>query len=113
MKTWTLRFRAVDRDNFNEVRRGTKSVETRAATVKYEPIKEGDTIRFVCGKAAFTKRVVKKYHFKTVAAMTKKIPIKKIMPSVATVAQMRKRYARYPGYEEKIRKHGLFAFVLA
>ena len=112
MKNWTLKFRAVDRDNFEKMRSGTKAFETRAATVKYEPIAAGDTLTFVCGKASFVKRVAKKHHFKTIGAMVKKIPFKKIMPDVESVAEMRKRYARYPGYTEKIRAHGLFAFEL-
>lgn len=113
MKTWTMRFRAVDKDNFDEVRSGLKSVETRAATVKYVPIEIGDRIKFVCGKDSFTKTIKKKYHFKTVATMVKKIPLEKIMPDVATLAEMNKRYAGYPGYTEKIKKNGIFAFELA
>ncbi|MFZ4500561.1 MAG: hypothetical protein ACOYMZ_03695 [Minisyncoccia bacterium] len=50
MKTWTLRFRAVDKKNFDEVKNGSKPIETRAATVKYQPIEVGDTLLFVCGK---------------------------------------------------------------
>lgn len=38
MKNWTLRFRAVDKDNFDEVKIGIKSIETRAGTVKYQHI---------------------------------------------------------------------------
>lgn len=112
MKTWTLRFRAVDKDNFEELHSGAKSVETRAATVKYEPIQEGDALTFVCGKASFTKRIREKRHFKSIGAMVKEIPFKKIMPSVASVAEMRRAYASYPGYAEKIKKSGLFAFKL-
>lgn len=37
MKTWTLRFRAVDKKNFDEVKNGSKPIETRAATIKYQP----------------------------------------------------------------------------
>src|SRR5450756_1864508 len=105
----TLRFRSVDKDKFDEVRSGAKSVETRAATIKYQLIEVGDTITFVCGKSSFTKSIKKKYHFKTAAAMLKKIPLKRIMPSVKNLKEMQKRYAAYPNYEEKIKKHGLFA----
>lgn len=91
---------------------GRKQVETRAATVKYEPIQEGDFILFVCGEESFTKRVAKKYHFKTVEEMVKLIPLEKIMPDISSIVDMKKRYASYPGYEEKIKEHGLFAFEL-
>jgi len=112
MKTWTLQFQQVDKDNFEEVRSGVKEVETRAATVRYEPVQEGDSIRFVCGQESFTKHVTKKHHFKSIDAMIKKIPFKRIMPDVNSIVEMKKRYASYPGYEGKIKKHGLFAFEL-
>lgn len=113
MKNWTLRFRAVDKARFEEVRSGLKSVETRAATVKYQPIAAGDMLTFVCGGESFTKRIVKKYHFKTIETMVKEIPMKKIMPAIDSIADMKKRYASYPGYEEKIKEFGLFGFELA
>jgi putative endonuclease len=110
MKTWTLKFRQVDKARFEEIRSGKKEIETRAATVKYQPIIEGDSIIFTCGKEKFTKEISKKHHFKTVDSMLKKIPLKKIMPDVKTVEEAQKRYVSYPGYKEKIREHGIFAF---
>lgn len=107
-----MRFRAVDKARFDEIRSGLKSVETRAATIKYEPIEAGDSIKFICRKDSFTKHIAGKHHFKTIAAMVKKVPLKKIMPDIKTLAEMKKRYTAYPGYTEKIKKHGLFAFVL-
>ena len=112
MKNWTVRFRAVDRARFEEVRSGRKKYETRAATVKYEPMTEGDTITFVCGKERFQKVIVRKYHFKTVIGMLRKLPLQRIMPDVKTLADVKARYATYPDYPEKIKKFGLFAFEL-
>lgn len=114
MKNWTVRFRAVDKSRFNEVKTGLKKYETRAATVKYKPITEGDTITFVCDKARFKKRIVKKFHFKTPAAMLRKLPLRRIMPDtkIKTLADVMARYATYPNYPEKIKKYGLFAFEL-
>ena len=62
MKNHTLIFRSVDRHNFEEMRKGIKSIETRAATIKYQSVQEGDTLTFVCDGDRFTKMVVKKYH---------------------------------------------------
>ena len=112
MKTWTLRIRAVDKEIFKDLKIGKKSVETRAATVRYRPIQEGDSIRFVCGEKSFTKRITSKRHFKTVDAMAKKISFKRIMPHIDSVADMKKQYTAYSGYENKIKKYGLFAFEL-
>ena len=113
MKTWTLRFRQVDRDNFEEVRRGEKSIETRAASVKYQPIKEGDTLRFVCGTDSFEKHITRRYHWPSIDAMLEEVPLKRVMPSVASEAEMRAAYASYLGYEQKIRDFGLLGFELS
>lgn len=112
MKNWTLRFRQIDKKNFEEVRSGVKEYETRAATVKYIPIKEGDTLTFVCGKDRFTKKITQRLHWKSIDEMIKEIPFKKVMPSLNSVEEMKKVYASYPGYTEKIRKSGLLGFKL-
>lgn len=111
-KTWTLRFRAIDKKNFDEVGNGSKLFETRAATVKYRPVQEGDILLFVCGKERMSKKIVKKYYFPSIDAMIKKISYKKIMPSVKSVEEMKKAYSSYSGYDQKIREFGILAFEL-
>ncbi len=112
MKTWTLRFRVVDKKNFDELKSGIKAVETRAATIKYQPIEKGDTLTFVCGKDKFSKTIIKKTHFKSIDAMFRKIPFKKISPDLKTKEEAEKRYYSYPNYKEKIEEFGLLAFEL-
>lgn len=112
MKNWTLRFRVVDKVNFDEVKSGIKAIETRAATIKYQPIEVGDTLTFVCGKEKCMKKITKRYHWPSVNAMVKEIDFKKVMPSVSSVAEMKKAYASYPSYEQKIKEHGLLGFKL-
>jgi len=110
MKSWTLRFRVEDKKNFDEVESGVKSIETRAGTVKYQPIEIGDALTFVCGKNKCVKRIVKKFHWKSINAMVKDVGIKKVMPSVRSLAEMKKIYASYPDYEKKIKENGLLGF---
>jgi ASC-1-like (ASCH) protein len=112
MKTWTLRFRAKDKINFEEVRSGIKEYETRAGTVKYQPIEVGDTLIFTCNGDTFSKIITEKYAWPDIDAMVKEIPFKKINPSVDSVEEMKKVYASYPGYEEKIKEFGLLGFKL-
>ena len=38
--------------------------------------------------------------------------MQKIMPLVTSIEEMKKRYYSYPGYEEKIKEHGILAFEL-
>src|SRR5687767_7203242 len=74
MKNWTLRFRQIDKENFNDTRKGRKSIETRAATTKYVSVAVGDTLTFVCGKDRFTKKIIKRYHWPDIDTMVKEIP---------------------------------------
>lgn len=112
MKNWTLKFRAVDKDNFDEVKSGVKAIETRAGTVKYQPVAVGDTLTFVCGPERCVKKVVKRYHWPSVDEMVEEIDFKKVMPTVGSVAEMKKVYASYPNYEQKIKEYGLLGFEL-
>lgn len=110
MRTWTLRFRVKDMDNFGEIREGLKRIETRAATLKYQKIQKDDSLMFVCGTKRLTKRVTKVSHFKSITAMLKTLPMRSIMPSVHSIKDMRKAYYSYPGYKEKIHAHGIVAW---
>lgn len=112
MKNWTLRFRVTDKHNFDEVKDGRKRIETRAGTIKYQPIKAGDTLTFVCGGEHCVKKISKRFHWPSVDAMLGEVDLKKIMPSVESVEEMKKAYASYPGYEQKIKEHGLLGFEL-
>ena len=110
--TITLRFRAVDRRNFYDIKLGIKTIETRAASERYKHIKKGDVVVIVCGSAKLRKRVTRVRHFTSIGSMLKAIPLKRIMPSVVSIAAARKIYYGYPGYKEKIRANGLVALEL-
>lgn len=112
MRTWTLVFRKSDKGNFEEIKNGSKSLETRANSVKYESIEAGDTLIFSCDGEKLSKQVSKRYHWKSIDEMVKEIPFKKIMPSIESVDEMKKVYASYPNYTDKIKEHGLLGFEL-
>ena len=112
MRTWTLRLRKTDTEIFDQIKKGTKPVETRAATVRYVPIENGDTLIFVCGDKRCSKKIKRKTHFKNVDSLFKKIPFNKILPSSKSVGEAKKVYGSFSGYGEKIKKFGIFAFEL-
>lgn len=112
-KVHLLRFRAVNRDIFNAIRRGVKKVETRAATERYRSIQKADIVRFVCGKDRFEMSVVRVRRFRSIAGLLKKYSPKEINPTVKTKAELARIYYSFPGYREKIRKHGLVAIEIA
>jgi len=108
-KKWVLRLRASDAATIQAIKARKKIVETRAATAKYRDVKKGDTLVIVCGKQRFERTIKTARHFKSIAALFKAVPYKKIMPYAATAAEARATYYGYPGYREKLKKYGVFA----
>lgn len=108
-KRWTLRMRAADEDIFEDIIAGRKTVETRAASVRYKDIKPGDGLIFVCGKRSLSRTVKKLKVFPSLEAMAEEIPIKEVMPGAADLEAMRKVYAHFPGYKEKLEHFGILA----
>ena len=113
MKTWTLRFRVVDKKNFDALRSGIKSVETRAATEKYRQILPGDSLVITCDGEEMKKRVNSVAVYPSIEDMFKYIPMSTVMPEARTLEEAKKEYYSYAGYEEKIAEHGLIAFEIA
>ncbi|MBI4992054.1 MAG: ASCH domain-containing protein [Candidatus Harrisonbacteria bacterium] len=107
-----LKFREVDRDIFEAVKSGRKTVETRAATERYKNIKVGDTLILICGKNKLEKKIKRVKVFKTITALLKKYKAKQINPNVRSGEELEKMYYTFPDYKEKIRKSGLIAMEL-
>ena len=112
MNRHILRIRETDKFVFDSIKKGDKTVETRAATDRFRNIEVGDILVFVCKKERIEKEVVKINHFKSIEDMTKVIDFKKIMPFVSSVKEMKEIYYSFSGYREKIREFGLIVFFL-
>ena len=110
MNRFILRVRAADKNNFLEIKNGLKLVETRAASPQYREIKKGDTLVVVCGRQRVEKKVKRVRIFRSIGAMVKAIPYKKIMPSINSLKDLRRAYYSYPDYREKLRRYGIIAF---
>jgi len=108
----TLRFRTVNKDIFLDIKKGRKTVETRAATERYQNIKAGDTLVLVCGKEKIEKKIKKVKLFKTIATLLNAYSLKRIMPNLNSAKEWRKELYTYPDYKEKIKKFGLVALEL-
>lgn len=109
MKKHILRFKKIDKGIFNDIKKGLKTIETRAATIKFRNIKKGDTLVFLCDKERFNKEVIEVKHFKSIDNMAKNLDIKKVMPQISSLKEMKAVYYCFPGYQEKINKFGLIA----
>src|SRR3989344_4692864 len=108
-KEYTLRFRKVNSDIFIAIKNEKKKIETRAATKKYQNIKAGDTIMFVCAGSRFKKKVRKVEFFKSVGAILTKYRPKTINSNIHTTQEAYSMWYSFPGYKEKINKYGLVA----
>ena len=104
-----LRFRQVDKNIFEDVRSGKKTVETRAATVRFKNIKPRDAVVFICGGDRLEKTVKSAQIFKTIQSLIQSHKVKDIAPRLSTEEDLTKMYRSFPGYEEKISKFGLIA----
>ena len=117
MKTWILRIRAENRIIFNQIKSGRKKVETRAfgftkTGKNFGSVQKGDTLLFMCGRARLRKKVKKIKKFRTIDVFFEKVNQKLVWPHLEkrTLAEIKKQYYVYPGYKERIQKHGLVAF---
>jgi len=111
-KKITLRFRAINCSTFRAIRDGRKTVETRAASVRYRNVSPSDVLVLVCGKKRLEKKIRRVAYFKTLDAMFRKILYTDISPDAPSLAAARQEYDLYTGYREKIKKYGLMAFYL-
>lgn len=111
-KSFTLVIEEADKDIFEAIKKGTKKVETRAATPKYREVDAEDELVFVCGKKKLSKIVASAHVFKTIEGLLKEYKVKDINPALKTEKELKKMWAGFPGYPAKIRKHGVIAFEL-
>ena len=112
MAQYILRFRRINRNIFTAIRDGVKKVETRAHTTRYQRIKQGDAVMFVCGKERFKRQVKRVQHFKNITTILRVYKLRDVNPFVSSKKELEETYWSFPGYNEKIRKFGLIAIEL-
>lgn len=105
-----LVFNKINKDIFIAIQNGSKSVETRAATVKYKNIKPGEKVIFSCDKETFEKIISRVTHFDSIESMLREYKPSDINPWIQTKEELEKMYDSFPGYKEKIQKEGIVAF---
>ncbi len=103
-KAYVLRFRAVNYDIFDAIKRGRKRVETRAATKRYRDIKAGDTLVFVCGKDRFEKEVQRVQVFKTVDELVGRYKPVQINPNCRTKEELQRMFMSFSTMRKRSKK---------
>ncbi len=109
---YVLLIREVDRRVYEALRKGEKSVETRAMSDEYGEIKVGDWLVFNCGKDSLEKEVGEVKHFKSLRELLDNYGFEEIMPFVESEEEALKVWESFPGYKERIAKGGMLAFEL-
>jgi ASC-1-like (ASCH) protein len=110
--TYTLRFAKGNKDTFEHIKAGRKTVETRAGTVKYRNIQKGEILVFSCDGKKIVKKVKKVSHFKTLSLLLKKYKPNDINPDFKNTEDAIAKWYSFPGYREKIAEFGILAFEL-
>lgn len=112
MKNYRLAFREIDRDKFNEIAEGRKTIETRAATVKYQRYGKATRLRLYVATIVLLKVVTKVEHFTSLDQMFVSLPLSNISPNAKDESEARSIYYEFPGHKEKIEAEGILAFTL-
>jgi ASC-1-like (ASCH) protein len=112
MNKHVLKFRAEDKDKFDQIVNGAKTIETRAGTPRYQKINAGDALVIRCGNQEIQKTVTKIEHFVSVEAIYNSPNFAKVLPGITSLQEAEEIYYAFSSYKEKIAKHGLLAFYL-
>lgn len=107
-----LTIRETDWRIFELIKVGKKTIDTRAATDKYQRIRAGDILVFKCGKDRLEKVVVKVHHLRDIKDLIQSLDLRKIMPFVSSIRQAKQIWYSFPNYREKIKRYGLVAFEI-
>lgn len=104
---------------FEQISRGEKIFEARAATNRYKTFAVGDIIRFESSNNYVSARILKVTFFKTLDEMLNTVNISKLLPDISKeysgvelINQASIVYNNLPGYEEKLLKFGVVVFEL-
>lgn len=106
-------FSASNKDIFDMVRDGSKKVETRAATVKYQKLHAGESAIFSCQGQTFSKTISRVRLFPSIEELLKKYKPEDINPKLRTKEDIIRMYHSFTGYKEKIERYGIVAIELA
>lgn len=104
--------RETDRRVFDALRDGSKKLETRAGSPRYQRVAAGDTAVFDCGKDRITRKIVAVRHFPDIHSLIVHYGVKTITPWFDTEEEQVKMYHGFPGYSERIAKYGIIAMEL-
>jgi len=104
-----LNIRQCDRAIFDAILDGSKKVETRAASTKFQNLKTGDIAVLKCGREKAERRIKTVRYVAGIDELLKYYIVSDINPSIKEREELEKMYYSWPNYREKIEKFGLVA----
>lgn len=109
MKKIILNFRACDKEIFDAVLDGSKKVEIRAASTKFQNLKAGDTAVLKCGNQKVQRKIKVVKYVSGIDELLNTYQVSDINPFMNDKESLEKMYYGFPDYREKIEKYGLAA----
>jgi ASC-1-like (ASCH) protein len=100
------------REIFDFLKSGEKSVETRAATPHNLRAQAGDIAVFLCKPDRLERLILRATHFKSIQDMLKVYRPEQIHPHITTQEALEQMYVSFPGYTEKLGSVGILALEL-
>ncbi len=116
MKTWTLRIRDVDKSIFERIKKGEKTVETRALNddepekAYFGHIMAGDKVIFICDDKMIKKTVKSVRIYKDYNEYLDSEDLENIHGRGATKESARELHFSFPLYKDRLEKYGIVAF---
>ncbi len=112
MTTRHFPIREVDRRVFEALQDGTKHVETRAGSPRYQHVQAGDEAVFDCGDDRITRKIRTVRHFNDIHSLIEHYGVKAISPWLKTEEEQVAMYHSFPGHRERIAQYGIIAMEL-
>lgn len=107
-----LIFKEENKDIFEAILDGRKTIETRAMDPRYEGIAQCARVTFSCAGVSFERSVKSVTFFTSIEALLEVYKPEDINPKLHTGEEVRQMYMSFPGYEQRISENGLFAVEL-
>lgn len=111
MKTWVLRIRKEDKNIFEQIRLGEKSVETRAINPK-KNFQAKDKVIFICSGDKIEKTILSVRKYNDFEKYLNSEDLEKVFGKGITKEKAKKIHLSFPGYKERLEKYGIVALDL-
>lgn len=114
MKKWTLLIRKQDKNIFERIRSGEKTIDTRSSNPNSpkKSIAVGDILLFKCDGKSVEKKVKEIRKYSEFEEYLEKEDLENILGKGTTKEDARKIHYSFPSYKERLEKYGIVAFDL-